>query len=974
MIRFHKKDNPSSQGGTRYFQNSRNAEATELIEGLNSMKIEKQKDSMKQIIASMTVGKDVSILFPHVVKCIRTKVIELKKLVYLYLINYAKIKPDLTFLAVAAFNTDAKEGETPLIRGLAIRTMGCIRVPMIVSYLCETLTTCFKDVDAYVRKTAALCVAKLYATSPNLVKENGFITTLHDLLKDSNAIVVANSLTALNEISILSGVNQLQIKSKVLRRILSAIPEANEWGQVSILDALVLFRPKKASQAEDIIEGVLPRLSHANPSVVMSAIKVILKFMDNIENIEKVRNYCKKISNSLMSVMMASPEIQYVLLRGLHAIVQKRPMLLDKDFKFFFVQYNDPIYVKLEKVDILYKLCDNKNFEAIISEFTSYSLTEVNPELVHKSIRYIGYIGYKFEKSLDLCVDSISKILDNDNEEAITEGIIVARDLMRKYKGRALELIKKINVDLIQSLSDPTAKSAAFFIIGEFCSRIPSSTEIIAHFVENFGNEDIVSKVKLQILNAAVKNFVNKPNEGEEIVKICLQKGAEESENPDVRDRAYIYWRLLETDPDIAKDMMISEKPPFEFNDEDNLIDSDTVDDLIENMTNVSSVYLKKARDIIQEEDMILAEPTARENNNEDEDNNNDKEKEGKETKKNKHKKKDKHKHKEEEEQQQNVMDADLLGLDDEVIDNNNNNNIQQQSPQTQANPQSNPMDNIFDIFGGPSQSQPQQPASNTNFMMNIGTMGMNMNMNMNIQPPLSPQVQLPSSLFQNTQSFPTTQLAQIFSSQALSIYSQLQRQNHQIQLALFFTAQPGNVPQCKVFLNKNSFGLSVIPSQNTSPLSSTNTAYFNLIIDNSNNDMKPPTYPFSIDTIINFANNDYNVKIPVDINITFIENWKFSGQPFIEFYQTNKDQVFNNHVYTYDKQTNEDKMKNIFEKNNIYLSARQTKMNPPTTYYSANIGNAIPILLECWMKNSYLNLKIIANHDAIVPLVKDLM
>ena len=975
MIRFHKKDTSSSQGGTRYFQNSRNAEATELIEGLNSMKIEKQKDSMKQIIASMTVGKDVSILFPHVVKCIRTKVIELKKLVYLYLINYAKIKPDLTFLAVAAFNTDAKEGETPLIRGLAIRTMGCIRVPMIVSYLCETLTTCFKDVDAYVRKTAALCVAKLYATSPNLVKENGFITTLHDLLKDSNAIVVANSLTALNEISILSGVNQLQIKSKVLRRILSAIPEANEWGQVSILDALVLFRPKKASQAEDIIEGVLPRLSHANPSVVMSAIKVILKFMDNIENIEKVRNYCKKISNSLMSVMMASPEIQYVLLRGLHAIVQKRPMLLDKDFKFFFVQYNDPIYVKLEKVDILYKLCDNKNFEAIISEFTSYSLTEVNPELVHKSIRYIGYIGYKFEKSLDLCVDSINKILDNDNEEAITEGIIVARDLMRKYKGRALELIKKINVDLIQSLSDPTAKSAAFFIIGEFCSRIPSSTEIIAHFVENFGNEDIVSKVKLQILNAAVKNFVNKPNEGEEIVKICLQKGAEESENPDVRDRAYIYWRLLETDPDIAKDMMISEKPPFEFNDEENLIDSDTVDDLIENMTNVSSIYLKKARDVIQEEDMILSEPTARDNNNNEEEDNNDKEKDNKDNKKSKHKKKEKHKHKEEEEQQQNVMDADLLGLDDDVIDggnNNNNNNMQQQQQapqmQMQTNQQSsNPMDNIFDIFGSISQPQQQQQPSNNNFMMNIANMGMNMNI------PSSPsQIQLPSSLFQNTQSFPTTHLTQIFSSQSLSIHSQLQRQNHQIQLALFFTAQLSS--QCKVFLNKNSFGLSVIPSQNTSTLSPTNTAYFNLIIDNNNNDMKPPTYPFAIETIINFANNDYNVKIPVDINITFIENWKFSGQPFIEFYQTNKDQMFNSSVYTYDKQTNEEKMKSIFEKNNIYLSARQTKMNPPTTYYSANIGNAIPILLECWMKNSCLNMKIIANHDAIVPLVKDLM
>jgi len=49
--------------------------------------------------------------------------------------------------------------------------------------------------------------------------------------------------------------------------------------------------------------------------------------------------------------------------------------------------------------------------------------------------------------------------------------------------------------------------------------------------------------VKCQILNNCVKNFLTKPDECEEIVKVCLQKDAEESENPDVRDRAYIYWR-----------------------------------------------------------------------------------------------------------------------------------------------------------------------------------------------------------------------------------------------------------------------------------------------------------------------------------------------------------------------------------------------------------------------------------------------
>ena len=91
--------------------------------------------------------------------------------------------------------------------------MGCIKVPEIVSYLCETLSWCIKDKDAYVRKIAALCISKLYATSPQLVRENGFLEVLHECLKDENSIVVANALTSLYEISTLSGVNQLKIKS-----------------------------------------------------------------------------------------------------------------------------------------------------------------------------------------------------------------------------------------------------------------------------------------------------------------------------------------------------------------------------------------------------------------------------------------------------------------------------------------------------------------------------------------------------------------------------------------------------------------------------------------------------------------------------------------------------------------------------------------------------------------------------------------
>jgi AP-1 complex subunit beta-1 len=60
----------------------------------------------------MTVGKDVSMLFPDVVNCMQTDDLELKKLVYLYLINYAKTQPDLAIMAVNTF-VKARPGAPP---------------------------------------------------------------------------------------------------------------------------------------------------------------------------------------------------------------------------------------------------------------------------------------------------------------------------------------------------------------------------------------------------------------------------------------------------------------------------------------------------------------------------------------------------------------------------------------------------------------------------------------------------------------------------------------------------------------------------------------------------------------------------------------------------------------------------------------------------------------------------------------------
>ena len=681
-----------------YF-NSKNTEIVQLEQELESMKVPQQKEAMKEIIAGMTLGKDVSRLLPHVVNCMRTNDLELKKLIYLYIINYAKVKPGESILAVNSFLLDANDVESPIIRALAIRTMGCIRVEEIVSYLCETLKNGLNDSDAYVKKTSCICVAKLYSTCPELVKDNGLIEQLQNMLDDGNATVLSSAIAALSEISLLSGVEYLKLNSKILKKILMALNDANEWGQIYILDALMSYKKTKPQKSEMIIEAVVPLFNHINPAVIMSAIKVVLKFLDFIEDEKKVQNYSKKLSLCLISLMDSVPEMRYLLLRAMHCIIQKRHYLFDKDFKSFFIKAYEPIYVKFEKLDILYKLCDNSNYEMILNELSSYSVLEYDMELVQKAIKYIGLIGYKFENSMNICVDNLQHIFQYNQDFTIDQGVIVMRDLLRKYEKeeKPKQLLKIIDEKFIEKIRLPESKKAILYIIGEYCKKIKKSTEYINIFFNDFSTLNEI--VQVQILNAGVKNFLKKSNDksAEELAIKILQKCVEESVNADVRDRGYFYWRLLETDPDLAKEMICCEKISFDSL-EDQPMEQDLCEDVLQNITNMSCIYHMKSSDIIKKEDLLLEDETTN-TTNEDSDKEKEKEKEKEKKKKkeedneeeekdkekddeNKKKKKKKNKKAKINKDKTNQMDVDLLGINDIINfsntneQNENNNNI----------------------------------------------------------------------------------------------------------------------------------------------------------------------------------------------------------------------------------------------------------------------------------------------------------
>jgi len=580
---------------TRYFSNqAKRGEIPQLREELAHQSKEKKKTALKRIIGAMTVGKDVSSLFADCVNCMQTSSIDLKKLVYLYVINYAKAQPELAILAVNTFRKDSLD-TNPLIRALAVRTMGCIGLDEITEYLLEPLRRVCKDEDPYVKKTAAMCIAKLFDINPDLVEEQGFIDMLKDMLGDANPMVVANAVAALKEISDRSGRDQLQLSEVSVNKLLSALNECTEWGQVAILDALSLYNSPTPKAAENILERVSCRLSHSNAAVVMSTVKIMMKFLEQITNSETSRSIMKKICPPLVTLLSTEQEIQFCALRNINLILQRRPGIFNCDVKIFFVKYNDPMYVKVEKLEVIVALASDQTIVPILQELKEYA-SEVDIEFVRKSVGAIGRVAIKLERSAERCVNVLLELIETRVNYVVQEAMVVIRDIFRKYPNRYETVIATLCENL-DSLDEPEAKAAFIWILGEYCDRMENSEDILESFLDTFPEEPAV--VQLRLLTATVKVFLKSPTTAtQEIVTRVLKASTETTDNPDLRDRGYIYWRLLSTDPNTTKKVVTGPKPLI--GDNLNKLPTSVLMKLVNNLGTLASIYHQVPEAFIQ--------------------------------------------------------------------------------------------------------------------------------------------------------------------------------------------------------------------------------------------------------------------------------------------------------------------------------------------------------------------------------------
>jgi AP-1 complex subunit beta-1 len=354
------------------------------------------------------------------------------------------------------------------------------------------------------------------------------------------------------------------------------------------LDSLSRYKAADAREAENIVERVTPRLQHANCAVVLSAVKIILLQMELITSTDVVRNLCKKMAPPLVTLLSAEPEIQYVALRNINLIVQKRPTILAHEIKVFFCKYNDPIYVKMEKLEIMIKLASDRNIDQVLLEFKEYA-TEVDVDFVRKAVRAIGRCAIKLERAAERCISVLLELIKIKVNYVVQEAIIVIKDIFRRYPNTYESIIATL-CESLDTLDEPEAKASMIWIIGEYAERIDNADELLESFLETFPEEPAL--VQLQLLTATVKLFLKKPTEGpQQMIQAVLNNATVETDNPDLRDRAYIYWRLLSTDPEAAKDVVLAEKPVI--SDDSNQLDSSLLDELLANISTLSSVYHK---------------------------------------------------------------------------------------------------------------------------------------------------------------------------------------------------------------------------------------------------------------------------------------------------------------------------------------------------------------------------------------------
>ncbi|XP_044727843.1 AP-3 complex subunit beta-2 [Chrysoperla carnea] len=544
----------------------------DLKEMLDSNKDSLKLEAMKRIIGMIAKGRDASELFPAVVKNVVSKNIEVKKLVYVYLVRYAEEQQDLALLCISTFQRALKD-PNQLIRAGALRVLSSIRVSMIVPIVMLAIRDASVDMSPYVRKTAAHAIPKLYSLDPEQKIE--LVDVIERLLGDRTTLVVGSAVMAFEEVC----PDRIDLIHRNYRKLCSLLVDVDEWGQVVIINMLTRYArtqfvdPNLHDKMEDaksfydtsddddssdnedstgaggagdgstttgkqtnvitmdsdhrlLLRTTRPLLQSRNASVVMAVVQLYHHCAPRQEVSVAIK--------ALIRLLRSYPEVQSIVLNAIVSISVQRKGMFEPYLKSFFVRTSDLTHIKLLKLEILTNLATEGNVSMILCELQTY-ISSSDKKFVAAAIQAIGRCACNIQEITDTCLNGLVSLLSSKDEAIVAESVVVIKRLLQSQAAEPGDIITHM-ARLLDSITIPQARAAILWLLGENSSNVKKiAPDVLRKLAKSFVDEHDI--VKLQVLNLAVKLWLTNR---EQTALLCqyVFSLARYDQSYDIRDRA----------------------------------------------------------------------------------------------------------------------------------------------------------------------------------------------------------------------------------------------------------------------------------------------------------------------------------------------------------------------------------------------------------------------------------------------------
>lgn len=489
--------------------------------------------------------------FSHVIKNVASPSLQVKKLVYIYLLQHAEHEPDTALLSINTIQKSLTD-TNPQLRALALRVMSSIRVPVISQIVSLGIKRGVGDMSPYVRRAAALAIPKCYKLDPNT--EPQLLEYLSTVLGDKQYFVNGAAVASFLELC----PDRLDLIHPHYRSLVRKLADMDEWGQLATLRLMMVYarkcfprrtrKVKKASKSETnskqtkstkgfydsesepeeeeeqaadleeivvldpdlelLLKGCLPLLQSRNAAVVIAVARTYL-YLGTPE-------YLVQAVGPLVSLMRSAGDVQHVALYNIVQVCLTHPEPFVKYYTHFLVRSTDAPHIwrlKLELLTLIFPHAQSRLQSLILAELSHFSHSgSLDPALVKESVRAIGRCSQSPATSPQTsarCLKLLLKHIGSADAHLVAESLEVIRHLIQRdpnaHRTTVVRLAKHLD-----AATSPQARASIIWLVGEFAGIDPENNiaaDVLRILVKGFADE--AEPAKLQIVLLAAKVYVH---------------------------------------------------------------------------------------------------------------------------------------------------------------------------------------------------------------------------------------------------------------------------------------------------------------------------------------------------------------------------------------------------------------------------------------------------------------------------------